>query len=100
MASKVGQKLLDQVAAQVNGTWYEVPNVDHFTLFIKREGTVDCSVQIEGKIEGVEAGLHLNAYTSAGVEVVFLEGPYDEIRATVPVYTSGSVTVVMRGKNK
>ncbi len=88
--------LLDEVTATgASSTFVNAADtLKNFTFYIKRAGTVGCTVAIESRDPfGDWTAVHSEAYTTTGTEVVELSGAYDQLRANVTARTNGTISV-------
>lgn len=93
---KETKTLLDGVETTGASTIYidAAENLSDFTFYIKRAGTVDCTVAIEARDPfGDWTAIHSQAYTTAGTEAVTFSGAFDRLRANVTARNNGTISV-------
>ena len=72
-------------------------NLQDFVFYVKRTGTVDCTVAIQARQPtGDWIAIHSQAYTTVDTEVIQVtRGAFDQLRANVTTWVSGVVTVTV-----
>lgn len=100
-AYTVEQKLLDAVTASGAGAGWTSEDYDNLTFVIRSSGTVSATIEIQAWSDelGDWFTIDTQELTTAGDTIVRdATGSYQQIRANVTTYSSGTFTVVAIGR--